>query len=273
VTTVADSLFLPDGDLWVPTGHTRGPWDPRHQHGGAPAALLARCVEQVEAPLPMDTARITVELVRPVPVDEPVCVTTSVVRPGKKVQLVGAVMSLRDGTELCRAVALRMRFAEIAPPYASYTPPPLPAPPESGERVVGVGGEQAFAVTGVELRFVRGVFLQSGAATVWIRLLMPVIPGEEPTGMQRACAAADFGNGVSSVHEWGRTLFINPDLTVYLSRRPQGEWICIDAVTHPGPHGRALAESQLYDESGVVGRSLQSLLVEPLSPPPPHGRM
>jgi hypothetical protein len=261
---MSDVLWIPDGDLHVPTGHTRGPWDPRFQHGGAPAALLARCVEQVESPLPMDSARITVELVRPVPVDQPVRVTTRVVRPGRKVQLVEAVMRQRDDTELCRALALRIRHAEIAPPHAGYEEVPLPAPPESGTAQLGVGGEQAFAVTGVELRFVRGIFLQPGEATVWIRLRMPVVPDESPSGMQRVCAAADFGNGVSSIHEWGKTLFINPDLTVYLARRPVGEWICIDAVTHPGPHGRALAESRLFDHEGLVGRSLQALLVEPL---------
>ncbi len=262
---MTDSLFVADGDLFVPSEHTRGPWDPRSQHGGAPAALLARCVEQVEAPLPMDTARITVELLRPVPVDAPVRVQTRLVRPGKKVQLVEAVMTLRDGTELCRAVALRIRHAEIAPPHSGYDAAATPPPPETGTLQLGIGGEKAFAVTGVELRFVRGVFMQPGPATVWIRLRMPVLPGETPSGMQRACAAADFGNGVSSVHEWGKTLFINPDLTVYLSRQPAGEWICIDSVTHPGPHGRALAESQLFDLDGVVGRSLQALLVEPLA--------
>jgi acyl-coenzyme A thioesterase PaaI-like protein len=261
---VTDSLFVADADLFVPSEHTRGPWDPRSQHGGAPAALLARCMEQVDAPPPMDTARITVELLRPVPVDAPVRVQTRLVRPGKKVQLVEAVMTLRDGTELCRAVALRIRHAETAPPYSGHAAAAAPPPPETGTLQLGIGGEKAFAVSGVELRFVRGVFMQPGPATVWIRLRMPVLPGETPSGMQRACAAADFGNGVSSVHEWGKTLFINPDLTVYLSRQPVGEWIGIDSVTHPGPHGRALAESQLFDLDGVVGRSLQALLVEAL---------
>jgi hypothetical protein len=258
---VGDSLFVPDGDVFVPTEHTRGPWDPRHQHGGAPAALIARCVEQEPAPLPMDTARLTVELLRPVPVDEPLRVQTRVVRPGKKVQLVEASMTLRDGTELCRAVALRIRHAAVDLRAENVVEIPTPPPPETGVFQPGVGGDRAFAVTGVELRFVRGIFLQPGPATVWIRLRMPVLPGETPSGMQRACAAADFGNGVASIYEWGRSLFINPDLTVYLERTPVGEWVCIDSVTHPGPHGRALAESQLFDLDGLVGRSLQALLV------------
>lgn len=258
------SLFVADGDLFVPTEHTRGPWDPRAQHGGAPSALLARCVEHAESSLPMETARITVELVRPVPVDEPVRVQTRVLRPGRKVQLVEAVMSTRDGTELCRAVALRIRTLDAPPSYHGEEGIAMPPPPEEGVVQQGVGGDKAFAVSGVEMRFVRGIFMQPGAATVWIRLRMPVLPGEQPSGMQRACAAADFGNGVSSIYEWGRTLFINPDLTVYLARQPVGKWVCIEATTHPGDRGRALAESRLFDREGLVGRSLQALLVEPL---------
>lgn len=261
---MADSLYIPDGDLFVPTAHTRGPWDPRAQHGGAPSALLARCIEQVDAPAPMEIARITVELMRPVPVDDAVHVHTRTLRSGRKVQVVEAVMATRDGTELCRAQALRIRREDMDLATTGVVVVDTPPPPDAGTRQTGVGGEEAFAVTGVELRFVSGVFFEPGASTVWIRLLQPVIPGEEPSGVQRACAAADFGNGVSSIYEWGRTVFINPDLTVHLGRMPVGEWICLEAVTHPGTHGRALAESRLFDGQGWVGRSLQSLLVEPL---------
>jgi hypothetical protein len=261
---MADSLYLPDGGLFVPTGHTRGPWDPRAQHGGAPAALLARCIEQVDAPQSMEIARITVELLRPVPVEEPVSVQTRVERPGRKVQVVEALMATRDGTELARARALRIRREPMELPVKGVTAVEQPPPPDEGVTQRGVGGDEAFAVTGVELRFVRGVFFETGPSTVWIRLLVPVLPDEYPSGVQRACAAADFGNGVSSVYEWGRTVFINPDLTVHLARMPEGEWVCLEAVTHPGSHGRALAESRLFDVYGFVGRSLQSLLVEPL---------
>ncbi len=261
---VDDALFVPDGDLFVPTEHTRGPWDPRAQHGGPPAALLARCIEVEPAPLPMEVARITVELLRPVPVTEPVRVRTRLVRPGKKVQVVEAIMTTRDDTELCRARALRIRREELDLPVRGVAPIELPPPPDAGHPQRGIGEGYAFGLTGVELSFVRGRFFEQGASTVWIRLLVPVVLGEQPSGVQRACAAGDFGNGVSSIYEWGTTVFINPDLTVYLARMPVGEWICLEAVTHAGTQGRALAESRLFDVDGLVGRSLQSLLIEPM---------
>ncbi|HEV7679534.1 MAG TPA: thioesterase family protein [Candidatus Dormibacteraeota bacterium] len=267
MSSVPDVLFVPDGDLFLPTEHTRGPWDPGAQHGGAPASLMARCIEQVDSPLPMELARITVELMRPVPVEQPLRVQTRLLRPGKKVQLVEALLTLRDGTELSRAVALRIRSRDSADvPAEGTVAVEMPPPPEQGERESPFAGGYGFGTTAVELSFVRGHFLERGPATVWIRLCMPVVPGEQPSGAQRACAAADFGNGVSAAWDWGTTLFINPDLTVHLGRTPVGEWICLEAVTHPGGNGRALAESRLFDAVGVVGRSLQSLLVEPLQP-------
>jgi len=262
--TADDALFIPDGDHFAPTAHTGGPWDPRWQHGGPPSALLAHCIEQVDAPLPMEIARITVDLLRPVPVAGVLRVQTRVVRPGKKVQVVEAVMTGDGGVELCRAQALRIRREAFSPRTDGLTAIEPPPSPEAGVHQDALGSDVAFAATGVEMRFVDGVFRQPGPATVWIRLRHPVVLGAEPSGVQRACAAADFGNGVSSIYEWGRTVFINPDLTVHLGRMPVGEWICVEAVTHPGSHGRALAESRLFDVEGLVGRSLQSLLVEPL---------
>jgi len=44
-------------------------------------------------------------------------------------------------------------------------------------------------------------------------------------------------------------------------RRPQGEWIGLDAMTYLGPDGCGLAESALYDLDGRIGRATQSLFV------------
>ena len=79
--------------------------------------------------------------------------------------------------------------------------------------------------------------------------------------LQRVLVTADVGNGVSASLDYRRYLFINVDLTVHLERMPVGEWICVDAVTLPQPNGVGTAESVLADESGRIGRALQTLLV------------
>jgi hypothetical protein len=40
------ALFVVDGARFVPTVLCRGPWSADAQHGGPPAALLARAVER-----------------------------------------------------------------------------------------------------------------------------------------------------------------------------------------------------------------------------------
>ena len=116
----------------------------------------------------------------------------------------------------------------------------------------------------VEHRFVRGSMSETGPGTDWIRLQVPVVEGEPVSPLQRVAAAADFGNGVSSVLPMG-WMFINPDLTVTLHRLPVGEWVCIDSATRLGPAGVGTAESELWDEHGRLGRSIQTLLIEPPS--------
>jgi hypothetical protein len=104
-----------------------------------------------------------------------------------------------------------------------------------------------------------------GAATVWFRLRVPFVAGEKVSPLMRVAAAADFGNGISSVVDWNAGwLFINPDLTVHLSRPPAGEWVGLDARTFPSDGGVGFAESALYDQDGRIGRSVQSLLFDRL---------
>lgn len=256
-----DCLYVPlGGDRFQPTWRAGGPWDEGAQHGGPPGALLARAVERAEAPVPMQVARMTVELLRPVPMT-PLAVRAEVVRPGKRVQLVQASL-VADGSEVVRAVALRMRRDAVALPVGVDRGSPPPAPPATSAPQAAVTDLEGFHSHGAELRFVHGGFGAPGPAMVWIRLRQPVVADEEPAPLQRVLAAADFGNGVASVLDWTRYRFLNPDLTVHLVRMPVGEWVCLDGWTLPGPDGIGLAECALSDRDGPVGRSLQSLLLE-----------
>ena len=122
-----NALFEPvDGapDRVRATPLTRGPWDPKAQHGGAPAALLGRAIERVEPGADMPVVRLTFELVRPVPVGE-LRVEAELVRPGRRVQLVAA--RLFAGEQLVmQAFALRMRRAPGAVPPVAAGAPPVP---------------------------------------------------------------------------------------------------------------------------------------------------
>ena len=273
-----DALFLPDRDRVVPTEFARGPWTANALHGGPVAALLARAVESCPTDEPMHVARLTVDLLRPVPIT-PLSVSAVVSRPGRKVQVVEARVSDGD-RDLAWGRALRIRLDtpgsdpnsdgpdsrgpdSLGRGLVPGTDPDAPPGPDGGYKSAEpMGGYRAFHSAGAELRFVMGQFAARGPATVWVRLAVPVVPGEEPTPLQRVAAAADFGNGVSSELDFGDYLFINPDLTVYLHRPAIGEWVCIDSSTRIGVPGVGLAQCALWDVHGPLGRSLQSLLVE-----------
>ena len=151
---------------------------------------------------------------------------------------------------------------------------PVADPPGSARRRshdrIAVGAPEggiAFHTHACDHRFVEGGWDEPGPVAVWIRITKPVVDGESPSGVQRAVAAADFGNGVSRGLDAERFLFINPDLTVHLVRQPVGEWIGMRTASYYGVDDRStgagMAESALYDARGRLGRSVQSLFVDP----------
>jgi Thioesterase-like superfamily len=267
---MGEAFFLPDGDRFVATELTRGPWDAGAQHAGPPAALLGRAVERFGVRSDVRVVRITFEILRPVPI-APLEIGTTLLRGGRNVEVVGA--SLRhDSTEVMRATAIRIRTVEGGSPGMPLAPdtdgdarvPRVPAGPEHGEPLRFFPTAQRVGYnTAMEWRFVEGAFLEPGPATVWMRMRHPLVADEEPSPLQRALIVADSGNGVSSVLDWRRWLFINPDLTVYLHRPPTGEWVCLQARTTVEPAGLGLAESIIFDRTGPVARGLQSLFVAP----------
>lgn len=264
---MAEALFEPLGnDRYLPTDLARGPWSADALHGGPVAALLAGAAEGLLEDL--HPARVTVELLRPTPI-APLTVTAGVARPGRKVRLLTADVATEDGTRVASATVLGIRRDDVAVPEVTGGPPPPPPPPPTAvpaaaRGALALGGDwDAFHNQGVEHRFVAGSFLDPGPATDWIRLRVPVVAGRPPSPLERVLSAADFGHGISGVADFTRLLFINPDLTVHLHRLPAGEWVCLDAVSNLEPHGVGLAQSALWDERGLLGRSLQSLLVAP----------
>jgi Thioesterase-like superfamily len=255
---VPESFYEPDGDGFLSTELTRGPWDPDAQHAGPPAALVARELERLDDAEHFQVGRITFEIMRSVPI-APLKVRAEVVRPGRSVQLIESSLSDDDG-EVMRARAWRLRTNEVELPDLPRDP--APPGPEAGEhRDFPPTGQDVGYHTAMDYLFLEGAFMEQGPAKVWMRMRQPLVAGEEPSPLQRVLAAADSGNGVSQTLDFKRYLFINVDLTVNLERLPQGEWVCLDAVTYPEPNGIGLADTLLLDEQGRIGRALQTLLI------------
>jgi len=223
--------------------------------------LLGRKIERVPGGEGFQVARITLEILKSVPIG-PVRVEAEVVRPGRSVQMIEASLS-NEGGELIKARAWRIRTSEIEIPGEVVSTPPPPPGPEQGDKPgFFETGQSVGYHTAMEWRSVGGGFLEPGPATVWMRMGCQLVAGEEPTPLQRTLVAADVGNGISAVLDWRRYVFINVDLTVHLERMPEGQWVCVDAVTLPQPNGIGTAESVLSDERGRIGRAAQALLID-----------
>jgi len=268
---VTDSLFVEQDSALVPTAHSRGPWSPDSLHGGPVAALLARQLALAPTAGPMFPARFTLELLRPVAL-EPMRVSVEVVRPGRKVQVVEARLhrdpneEAHDGNLVARATLQQIRDEPVPLPAdvpvlddpAVGVPPPETLTPATTAFEGGV----AFHASAVEHRSPMDTFGVPGPALDWIRVVVDLLPGSPLTPLERVVAAADFGNGISSMLPVPDYLFVNPDLSVFLHRLPTDEWIGLDAVTHLGERGTAIAESLLFDRRGSIGRSVQTLIVD-----------
>ena len=259
----AAAFWLLDGQNFQSTQLTRGPWNPAHQHAGPPIALVCRAIENAARELGLThIARLTANLWRPVPID---ALTVVVVADyvGKSAGHFSAQL-FAQGKEVARFTALAQREGQLNLP-AGLPGHPLPSAVQSPDASAPAqfpfaDGQPGYAEL-VEIREARGKNFQ-GPCAAWFRLKHPLVAGETASPYQRVAVAADSSNGISAVLDYRRgDIFVNSDLTINLLRRPVGEWICVDAKTHLGPQGGGLAESQLFDEMGLIGRATQSLAV------------
>lgn len=255
-------------DTYQSTPLANAGWYEEGQHGGAISALIAGHIEDaVPALTDMQISRLTIEIFRVIPLT-PLRITTEVVREGKRIQHVQARVFDEDRTLLSIANVQRLRTAELPLPDVA-TPPSLPfplpdqVPGEVGE-AWGVGeiGKTMFHRNAMEVREVVGGFSEIGPATVWMRLVKPIVAGREITPVQRVVATADFSNGISRALDYNEWVFMNPDLSVHVTRYPHGDWIALSAESSYGHEGRGVATGSLWDVTGPLGRSTQSLYLD-----------
>lgn len=254
---MAEAFFFRSPSGFLATEATRGPWDERHQHAGPSSGLLGRALEQFQPREGSRIVRLTIDILRPVPIAE-IEVDVSLARGGKRVELLDAV-ARAEGEDVLRARAWRMRTAALA--VAEPERAPLP-PPEAGkvEPFFAIAADVGYH-THMDWRFIRGAFRELGPATAWLRMGVPLVAGEEPSPLVRVLVAADSGNGVSCSLDPARYLFINTDLNVFLHRTPEGEWIGMDSESRVEPTGIGLTTTVLHDRGGAVGLALQTLFI------------
>jgi hypothetical protein len=254
-----DAIYRVDGNRVVTSPNAAGPWDARMQHGSAPAALAVWAAEAIPTREPMRIARVTIDLMRPVPV-APLTIETEILREGRKIQLC-AVRLLSEDVLVVGATILKIKTQALKlPSDVADLPVELPGPDQA--RAEQPDFSSSPFVSGLSLRAARGRFGVPGSGAIWYRVDRPLVEGSEVSQAMRAVVAADFCNGTSAALDFREWTFINADLTVSFARQPLGEWILLDAESWIGPDGAGLAMARLADEHGYFGRAVQSLVIE-----------
>jgi hypothetical protein len=171
-------------------------------------------------------------------------------------------VSADDGAAVIEATCL---VVHVAPDRVDVPPDPPapPAPPAESApfELPFMSGEQGYH-RAMEWRLAKGVWGR-GPTAVWLRPRVPLVAGETPRPLECLVVAADSASGVAVVVDPAAATFVNGDLTIALHRSPVGEWTCLDAATTGERHGIGLTRARLWDTDGLVGRSLQTLLLEP----------
>ncbi len=253
-------FYLPDGPgRFLSTGSTPGPWGPDSQHGGPPAGLLVRAVEELEREgPPRVVGRFTMELLGPVPIG-PLRVEASVVRPGRSVEMCEATLHDAERNRPCALATAWLFPAGTDGPVQDQEP--LPHGPADGTVKQPPPGWTGGYLDAVEWRWMHGAITEPGPGLVWMRPLVDLVEGGPMSPVQRLMVCADSGNGAAAALDPASWAFLNTELTVHVLRPPVGEWICLDARTTLGSGSVGMAVSSVYDEQGLVARAAQALLV------------
>jgi hypothetical protein len=248
-----EALFVPEGNVLLPTEFTIGPWRPDALHGSVVAALMASALDDPDR----NFARLTVDLFGSVPM-RPLRLDLEPEVGGRKVQRRSAVLS-DDGRLLARATALYLTHSEVEIPEAAEVavqhPGDLEPLPESR------AGWPGFESRAMALRTER---TDQGSMRGWFQLLVPAVAGQPLTPLQSASAAADYTSGgtnlVLSLKRW---VFMSVDLTVNFSRRPTGNWVALESPPSMlGELGVGIASGVLHDARGLFARVAQTQLIQ-----------
>ena len=244
-------------NTFEPTDITCSNWDPTIQHGSPPLALLTKAIEELLVDSPLRIGRVTLDILGEIPV-APVKARARVDRPGRRISLLTAEMTPADGGRpVARVTAWAIATNDTSDVASDRYPPlvegptrPLPA--------------DWWALTGYlgSVDWRRQDDDPSGAAVFWLSPRGQLVEGEQTTPLEKLMLAVDSSNGVGSVLDFQRYLFMNTDTVVHLHRLPVGKDFALRARGSIGPDGVGVTSAEIFDRTGFVGTCAQTLLVQ-----------
>lgn len=241
------------------TEHVGGAWRQDEQHIAAALGLLVHAVEQDRDARRDDglvVARLSYDILGTVPVDE-VAIGVQVLRPGRTIELVEAVLS-HDSRAVVRLRAWLMRTGDTAA-LAGSALESIP-PPEQMEPYDPTADWPGGFIRTVE---VRRAEREPGRASFWVRTDLPLVADEPVSEMASFAGLLDVSNGMTVRVSPREVAFPNIDLTAHFFVQPKGQWVGYDTTVSFGRQGVGLTHTILHDETGPIGTHSQILTVRP----------
>lgn len=259
-----EAFFTVDGDTYVPSALTRGPWGAT-MGGQVVGGLMCWGIEQYGIDPEFQPARLTVDLSSPALL-EPVHIQISVQREGRRIKLVDAALA-QNGKTIARARALFLRRGDHPDGEVWSAAVDMPPPPDGSD---GFRADDPFLVWGYgtttegRLGFPEGEWQHCDTQKfAWTRIFRPMVHGYPLTPFNRL---AFIGDITSPLTHWGTggLRYINVDYTVAASRLPDGEYLGLAAQSHFGADGVAAGSAVLFDRHGPIGTTSALALTQPV---------
>jgi hypothetical protein len=251
------AFFEPTDSGLRPHPDARGPWAETMMHGRLLAGLAAWAIEREHGGAGFLPVRLTVDLYRS-PAMEMTAVGTTVVRAGGRVRAIDAHVTV-GGVDVARASTLWLKKA--TPPEDDDAPQTTGwdvAAPDSA--LIDGGG--AFEVRDIDGR----AFGAPGPRRAWLRDVRDLVEGEALTPFVRAALAADYASPLANSSSAGLD-YINADLSRYLGRLPDDQWIGVEFADRVATDGVSVAYTRLYDRRGPIGWSTVCAVLAPRMAP------
>ena len=263
----ADGLTYRD---YQPTKHTESPWGEGFQHGSPPAALVATVLEDGARGNGLDLnagrfSRMTVEILGAVPLTE-LRTRAQVIRPGKRISLLEAVVEDESGREYIRGTGWWIKGSDSASIERGVGEDmPGPEGATSADDFLGrwsSGYIDSIEVTRAPLSDQQLAIKRNRNRNIyWSRTDLPVVAGREDSPWMRVMKTVDIANGLNNILDTDEWTYMNVDTTVYLHRPMRGEWLGLNAEANYGADGIGTTVTRIYDEHGPIGSCNQGLIL------------
>jgi hypothetical protein len=251
-----EPFFTRDGDRFVPTRSSVGPWNETSLHGRVVIGLLGREIERRHGSADYIPARLTVDMYR-LPDLSAAEVVTRIVRDGKRIKVIDAEF-ISAGTSMARATCQLLRRT-VNPDGEIWSPSPWDAPPPAD---IAAPTDPGGSLGGMwEIRPISGAMGTLGRRRLWMREVRPLIDDEPWTPFSRVAVGCDFASPFANAGTKGLT-YINSDATLYLHREPVTEWVGYEVVNHGATDGVAIGECFVHDERGPIGSATVAALAQ-----------